>query len=89
MVKPVLKTLVHFRWLNLQEDPWPMQELFDVILCRNVLIYFDKATQQKLFQRMGKMLKKDGYLMLGHSEAIHGLGELFKPVGHSIYQCRG
>ncbi|MCR4346003.1 MAG: protein-glutamate O-methyltransferase CheR [Sulfuricaulis sp.] len=89
MAKPLLKSLVHFHWLNLQEDPWPMQEKFDVIFCRNVLIYFDKPTQQKLFQRMAGALKKDGYLMLGHSEAMHGLNDLFKSVGHSIYQCRG
>jgi chemotaxis protein methyltransferase CheR len=89
IVKPILKTLVHFRWLNLQDEPWPMQSLFDVILCRNVLIYFDKPTQQKLFQRLGRALKKDGYLMLGHSEAMHGLNEMFRPVGHSIYQYRG
>ncbi len=89
MAKPVLKSLIHFHWLNLQEDPWPMQGLFDVILCRNVLIYFDKATQQNLFRRMGAALKKDGYLMLGHSEAIHGLNDMFKAVGHSIYQHRG
>ncbi|MHB8535523.1 MAG: CheR family methyltransferase [Sulfuricaulis sp.] len=89
MVKPILKALIHFHWLNLLEEPWPMQGLFDVILCRNVLIYFDKATQLKLFQRMGNALKKEGYLMLGHSEAIHGLNDLFRPVGHSIYQHRG
>ena len=89
MAKPLLKSLVHFHWLNLQEDPWPMQEKFDVIFCRNVLIYFDKPTQQKLFQRMAGAIKKDGYLMLGHSEAMHGLNDLFKSVGHSIYQCRG
>lgn len=89
MAKPVLKALIHFHRLNLQDEPWPMQALFDVILCRNVLIYFDKATQQKLFQRMGSALKKDGYLMLGHSEAMHGLGDIFRPVGHSIYQYRG
>ena len=89
MAKTLLKSLVHFHWLNLLEDPWPMQEKFDVIFCRNVLIYFDKATQQKLFQRMAGALKKDGYLMLGHSEAMHGWNDIFKPVGHSIYQCRG
>jgi chemotaxis protein methyltransferase CheR len=66
-----------------------MQAPFDVILCRNVLIYFDKPTQLKLFRRMASALKKDGYLMLGHSEAIYGLVDYFKPVGHSIYQCRG
>ena len=89
LAKPVLKSLISFRRLNLQDDPWPMQAPFDVILCRNVLIYFDKPTQLKLFRRMAGMLKKDGYLMLGHSEAIYGLVDYFKPVGHSIYQCRG
>ncbi len=89
LAKPVLKSLIRFRRLNLQDDPWPMQASFDVILCRNVLIYFDKPTQLKLFRRMAGMLKKDGYLMLGHSEAIYGLVDYFKPVGHSIYQCRG
>lgn len=89
MVKPILKSLIRFERLNLQDDPWPMQDLFDVILCRNVLIYFDKPTQQKLFQRFGGMLKKGGYLMLGHSEAMHGQNDIFKPVGHSIYQYPG
>lgn len=89
LAKPVLKSLIRFRRLNLQDDPWPMQTPFDAILCRNVLIYFDKPTQLRLFRRMAGMLKKDGYLMLGHSEAIYGLVDYFKPVGHSIYQCRG
>ncbi len=89
MVKPILKSLVHFHWLNLLEDPWPMQERFDVIFCRNVLIYFDKPTQQRLFERMAGALKKDAYLMLGHSEAMHGWDKLFRPVGHSIYQKLG
>ena len=87
--KPMLKMLIHFERLNLLDDPWNLHGLFDVILCRNVIIYFDKPTQLKLFQRMGAMLKKDGYLMLGHSEAMHGLSDTFKPVGHSIYQLRG
>ena len=88
MAKPALKKLIQFNWLNLLNEPWPMKERFDVIFCRNVLIYFDKPTQLKIFQRMGKALKKDGYLMLGHSEAMHGLVHKFKPVGHSIYQNR-
>jgi chemotaxis protein methyltransferase CheR len=89
LVNSSLRSLVHFHWLNLQEDPWPMQEKFDIIFCRNVLIYFDKPTQQKMFQRLAGALKKGGYLMLGHSEAMHGLNEIYKSVGHSIYQCRG
>jgi chemotaxis protein methyltransferase CheR len=89
MAKPVLKSLIHFAHLNLLDDPWPMQGPFDVILCRNVLIYFDKPTQQKLFRRLGTILRKDGYLLLGHSEAMHGLSDHFQAVGHSIYQWRG
>jgi chemotaxis protein methyltransferase CheR len=86
LVKPILKSLVRFRQLNLLEEPWPMQTPFDVIFCRNVLIYFDKPTQLKLFHRMAGMLKPDGYLMLGHSETMYGLVDDFKSVGHSIYQ---
>lgn len=88
MAKPALRKLIQFNWLNLLNEPWPMKERFDVIFCRNVLIYFDKPTQQKLFLRMGSALKKEGYLMLGHSEAMHGLVHKFKLVGHSIYQNR-
>jgi chemotaxis protein methyltransferase CheR len=89
MAKPLLKSLVHFHRLNLLEKPWPMQEKFDVIFCRNVLIYFDKPTQLDLFRRMAGAIKPGGYLMLGHSEAIHGVNNDFKPAGHSIYQLRG
>jgi chemotaxis protein methyltransferase CheR len=89
MAKPLLKSLLHFHWLNLLDKPWPMHEKFDVIFCRNVLIYFDKATQSDMFMRMAGALKPGGYLMLGHSEAIHGMNEVFHPVGHSIYQLRG
>jgi len=88
MVKPLLKSLVHFHRLNLLDKPWPMHEKFDVIFCRNVLIYFDKATQSDMFRRMAGALKPGGYLMLGHSEAIHGMSEIFHAVGHSIYQLR-
>lgn len=89
MAKPILKSLVHFHWLNLLEDPWPMREKFDIIFCRNVLIYFDKPTQQKMFERLAGVIKPNAYLMLGHSEAMHGWDKLFRSVGHSIYQRLG
>lgn len=88
-IKPELKNLVEFKQLNLIDDPWPMRGPFDVIFCRNVLIYFDKATQHRILERMALMLRKDGYLMLGHAESMHGFDRLFRPVGHSIYQARG
>ena len=88
LAKPELKNLVEFKQLNLIDDPWPMRGPFDVIFCRNVLIYFDKATQRRILERMALMLRKDGYLMLGHAESMHGFDRLFRPVGHSIYQAR-
>ncbi len=87
-VKPILKALLRFRRLNLLDDPWPMHTPFDIIFCRNVLIYFDKPTQHRLLQRMAAMLSPNGFLMLGHAEAIHGFDHLYRAVGHSIYQAR-
>lgn len=83
-----LKDRLQFQQLNLIDDPWPMRGPFDVIFCRNVLIYFDQATQRRILERMATLLRKDGYLMLGHAESMHGFDRLFRPVGHSIYQAR-
>lgn len=85
MAKPLIKSLVSFRQLNLLKEPWPMSSLFDVIFCRNVIIYFDKQTQQKLITRLSKMLKPKGYLMLGHSEALHSIDHDFDHLGKNIY----
>lgn len=68
-VRPELKSLVTFRRLNLIE-PWPISGLFDVIMCRNVVIYFDKPTQTRLWARFAEALKPGGWLLIGHSERI-------------------
>ncbi len=65
-----VKSLVRFRHLNLNARPWPMKGPFDAILCRNVVIYFDDATQAKLWPRFHELLRCGGLLMLGHSERI-------------------
>jgi chemotaxis protein methyltransferase CheR len=88
-VKPQVQSIIRFRRLNLMDETWPMQGPFDVIFCRNVLIYFDKATQRKLLMHYAKLLRPQGYLMLGHAEVIHGFEPIFQPVGHSIYQYMG
>lgn len=87
--KRALKTLVRFRHLNLCDDPWPMQTPFDVIFCRNVMIYFDKTLQHQLFTRFSQMLKPRGYLMLGHSELLPITRYEFGHLGRSIYQYTG
>ena len=85
MAKPVLKSLIAFRQLNLLSEPWPIRGPFDVIFCRNVIIYFDRPTQQRLITRLSQLLKPEGYLMLGHSEALHSIEHKLEHLGKNIY----
>lgn len=88
-VKPELKELISFRQLNLMK-PWPLSGQFDVILCRNVAIYFDKSTQEALWTRFAKVLDLQGYLMIGHSERIPTTtASDFSAVGTTTYQLAG
>jgi chemotaxis protein methyltransferase CheR len=80
-----LKALITFRRLNLLEA-WPMKGPFDVIFCRNVVIYFDKATQRKLFDRMADMQEPGGWLFIGHSENLHNVTRRYKLVGRTVYR---
>lgn len=82
--KPELAKLIHFRKLNLMED-WPMPGLFDVIMCRNVMIYFDKQTQSRLVKRYYEKLKPGGVFMTGHSESLTGIDHSFKFIKPSVY----
>ena len=65
-----------------------MQRQFDVIFCRNVIIYFDKNTQLQLFERFEQQLNAGGLLILGHSESLHGLSDRFETMGKTIYKKR-
>ncbi len=89
MVKPSLKEVIRFRRLNLLEEPWPFRGPFDVILCRNVIIYFDQPTQKKLIARMTQVVRRNGYLLLGHSESLHTVNTGYRHAGHSIYHYEG
>jgi chemotaxis protein methyltransferase CheR len=83
-VKPVLREAIEFKRLNLVE-PFPLNTTFDIIFCRNVMIYFDKPTQEKLVNRFYDVLSKDGYFLIGHSESLTGIGHSFHYVQPSIY----
>ncbi|MDR3446528.1 MULTISPECIES: protein-glutamate O-methyltransferase CheR [unclassified Dyella] len=86
-VNPRLRELVSILPLNLLHD-WPMQGPFDAIFCRNVVIYFDKPTKQRLFQRYAGLLPDGGYLFLGHSESMYGLNDSFDLIGRTVYRKR-
>jgi len=84
VVQP-LRDMIAFRQLNLL-GPWPMQGPFDIIFCRNVVIYFDKETQRKLFARYADLLAPHGYLYIGHSENLFKISEQFRLLGGTIYK---
>lgn len=86
-VNESLQSLITFNKLNLL-GPWPMRGKFDVIFCRNVLIYFDKATQNTLAERFHSVLKPGGLLMLGHSESVLKGSSDFESMGKTIYMKR-
>jgi chemotaxis protein methyltransferase CheR len=80
-----LKKLISFKQLNLLHE-FPMSGLFDVIFCRNVVIYFNKETQKILFEKFANVLKPGGYLYIGHSENLFKVTERFELLGQTIYR---
>ena len=80
-----LRKLIAFRPLNLMEK-WPMTGLFDVVFCRNVVIYFDKSTQRVLFNRLADAMQPDSTLFIGHSENLHNVSDRFAPAGKTTYR---
>ncbi|UZE98047.1 CheR family methyltransferase [Alkalimarinus alittae] len=84
-VKPALQQCTRFKRLNLLES-WPMKGPFDIIFCRNVVIYFNKETQRQLFDRFANILGDGGYLFIGHSESLHKVSERFESLGKNIYR---
>jgi chemotaxis protein methyltransferase CheR len=84
-VRKELQDLIVFSQLNLQDQKWPIQDPFDAIFCRNVMIYFDKTTQHKILERFAPIMHKDGLLFAGHSESLQGLTNMFKLQGKTVY----
>ena len=84
-VKDNIRNLITFASLNLQ-GKWPMKGLFDVIFCRNVMIYFDRPTQQTLVDRFWHMLEPGGYLFVGHSEGLSAVKHRYEYVKAATYR---
>jgi len=85
-VKPELQRLIEFDKINLN-DPFQRQlKGFDIVFCRNVIIYFDRQTQEELMMKYYEVLRPGGYLFLGHSETLHGMATDFEFIMASVYQ---
>ena len=67
-------------------EPFPFNQNFDVIFLRNVMIYFDKPTQDKLVNKCYAHIEKGGYFFIGHSESLTGISHTFKYIKPSVYQ---
>ncbi|MGN8000663.1 CheR family methyltransferase [Sphingomonas sp. 22176] len=85
-IAPALRSTIDFARLNLMDDSYPVGAPMHLIFCRNVLIYFDKPTQRAVLTRLLDCLAPNGYLFLGHSESIHGMGLPLRPVGNTVFQ---
>jgi chemotaxis protein methyltransferase CheR len=85
-VRQELNKLITFKQLNLLADQWPISGPFDVIFCRNVMIYFDKATQRKILARFVPLMKPDALLFAGHSENFLYVSESLRLRGKTVYE---
>lgn len=85
VIKPELKQLVSFCRLNLSKPPFPMSGPFDIVFCRNVMIYFDDEVRKRLLDEIYRLIKPGGYLLVGHAESLTGMLSGFKPVKPSVY----
>ncbi len=87
-VRPELQKMITFKRINLLDSQWPINERFDAIFCRNVMIYFDKQTQYAILKKVAPYLQSDGLFFAGHSESFHHAVDLFRLCGKTVYSPR-
>jgi len=82
---PAIRSLIQFFRLNLNEPTYPLAGKFDLIFCRNVLIYFDMRSREQVVRRLVNFLAPDGYFFLGHAESLHAMSDCLRTVVPTIY----
>jgi len=88
-IKPHLSVMIQFRRLNLMDEQFPIKNLLDLIFCRNVMIYFDRPTQERLVNKFYRYLKPGGHLFIGHSESLQWVTHPFTVIAPTIYRRDG
>ncbi len=86
--KPEMRRFIDFLSVNLIRDDWPFREPFDVVFCRNVMIYFDAPTQRGVLERIHRVMKPGGMLFVGHAENFSESRDLFTLRGKTVYERR-
>jgi chemotaxis protein methyltransferase CheR len=81
-----IRDLVTFRRMNLSRPPFPMKGPFDLVFCRNVMIYFDNAVRNRLLAEIERLLRPGGYLFVGHTESLAALDTRLRPIKPSVYR---
>jgi chemotaxis protein methyltransferase CheR len=87
-VKPELQHMIQFVSVNLIRDDWPFREPFDVVFCRNVMIYFDAPTQRKVLERIHRVMAPGSLLFVGHAENFSESRDIFVLRGKTVYERR-
>jgi chemotaxis protein methyltransferase CheR len=87
-VKTEVRALIEFLMINLIRDDWPFKESFDVVFCRNVMIYFDADTQRRVLERIYRVMKPGAILFVGHAENFSDSRDLFVLKGKTVYERR-
>ena len=88
-VVPELRALIDFRRLNFMDADFGLTETPEIIFCRNVIIYFDRPTQERLLEKLTRQLAPGGYFFAGHSESLQGMDLPLVPVAPAVYRKRG
>ena len=85
-IRPELQRMIEFIMVNLVRGDWPFREPFDVVFCRNVMIYFDAPTQRKVLERIHRVMATGGLLFVGHAENFSESRDLFVLKGKTVYE---
>ena len=83
---PEVRNRIQFKMLNFMDNQYPLNKQVDIVFCRNVIIYFDKPTQESIINKLCNTIRPGGYFFQGHSESIQGFNVPLKPIYPTIYQ---